>query len=475
MVKRHLLLAVLSALSLNACVLGPDYHRPAVETADAWQSVGGTAYRAAGERWWELYGDPTLNELVHEGLKNNQDIQLAIERVNEAEAQAGYTRSDNAPNINGVANANRTQHSEVGATPMPSGTPRVQNNYDLRLQASYEIDFFGKYRRANEAARAELLAAEAAQRTVKLALTNQIVRQYFALLAADSQETVLRRTLAARQETLELDSQRFSAGITSEFYLLQTQAEVSAAQAQLAQAIQMRVQTETGLLFLLGRSPREVMHANVARGAPTKPTVVWVPEGLPSDILLHRPDLNEAEQKLIAANARIGSVRAAVFPAISLTSYLGTESAQVSDLFSGPAGIFQFGVDLAQPIFQAGRTQYAARVTEARYQQALANYKKVVASAFYDVRTALATQEGARLTLQAHTERVNALTQAHQQATARLEGGVANRLEVLDTERQLLQAQLSQIDAERAQRAAVADLFKALGGGWEVSSAKPTT
>lgn len=231
-------LAVASVLTLGACTVGPDYRRPEIETAAQWPADRpGSPAQQAGERWWELYGDATLNTLIDEALKNNLDLRLAIERVNEAQAQARFTNTDNAPNINARAGVNRTQFSEIGSQPTPPGTPREQNSYDVRVQASYELDFFGKYRRANEAARAEMLASEAAQHTVQLSLTKQVAQQYFALLAADGQMKVLERTLAARQETLELDSQRFGAGVTSEFNLLQSQAEALAAQAQLAQAV----------------------------------------------------------------------------------------------------------------------------------------------------------------------------------------------------------------------------------------------
>lgn len=463
-----LLVAVASTLTLNACTVGPDYRRPEIQTAAQWPTDRpGSPAQQAGDRWWKLYGDATLNTLIDEALSNNLDLRLAIERVNEAQAQTRFTKTDNAPNINARAGVNRSQFSEIGAQPMPPGTPREQNSYDVRVQASYELDFFGKYRRANEAARAELLASEAAQHTVRLSLTKQVAQQYFALLAAEGQMKVLERTLAARQETLELDSQRFGAGVTSEFNLLQSQAEVLAAQAQLAQAVQTREQQEATLLLLLGRPPRELLQANVSRGTPTKSDIVWIPDGLPSDLLLRRPDIQEAEQKLVAANARIGNVRSTIFPSIALTGYLGSESVQMTDLFSGPAGIYQIAATLTQPLWQGGRRREALHVAESRHEQALLTYQKTVADAFIDVRRALSSQHGARLVWQAESQRVDTLTQAYEQVLSRLKGGVSSRLEALDTERQLLQAQLSQIDAERAQRAAVADLFTALGGGWD--------
>ncbi len=263
-----------------------------------------------------------------------------------------------------------------------------------------------------------------------------------------------------------MDRKRLEIGVISEFQLHQSEAEVSSAQAQLANIVLLRNRQETALALLLGRSPRDVMNAQLERGLPTL-NDVWVPDGLPAELLLRRPDLKAAEQHLIAQNAHIGEARAQFFPSISLTGYLGSETTDMAKLFTGPAGIFQFAAGLSQPIFNAGRISANVRASEARRDQTLVQYQQAVASAFGDVRNALAAQSAARQVLAAETARSQSLATASRQAEVRIQVGSSSRMDFLDVERNQLQAELNRIDAERAQRAAVADLFKALGGGWQ--------
>lgn len=471
MVKSIAASAVTIAVLLSACTVGPDYQRPTSELPAAWIAAGDEAKPAdgAGEHWWDLYGDPVLGQLVNEALSHNADIQVAAARVLQARAQAGLIDADGAPVVFANASANRTRSSQDSAFPLQPGTPAIQNNFRATLEASYELDLWGKYRRASEAARAELLAADSAQQVVRLSLVADVIQQYFALLAADQQAAAAQRVLASRGESLELLRKRLTAGVASRFDLHVSEAEEAVARSQLASATQSQARQEAVLAVLLGRSPRDVMDGTVTRGTPAAQTVLWVPAGLPSDLLLRRPDIRQAEQLLIAANARIGAARSQVFPSISLTGLVGSESTDLSNLFSGPAGIFQFAAAVTQPIFNAGRTTHALRVAEAQREQALLQYRQVIANAFRDVRIALAGQEAARLTLQAETQRAESLGFAFKQAGLRYEGGISSRLDVLDVERQLLQAELARIDALRAQHAAVADLFKALGGGWPVA------
>jgi len=237
-------------------------------------------------------------------------------------------------------------------------------------------------------------------------------------------------------------------------------------QSQLASISLARNKQETALTLLLGRSPRDVMGSEVHRGNPSLP-VVSVPDGLPADMLLRRPDLRDAEQRLVSLNARIGVARAQYFPSLSLTGFAGGQSVSFSNLFSGPSRIFQFAANVSEPIFNAGRVGYMVDVAEARRDQALLQYKQAVANAFGDVRNALSAQSAARQVLTYESERSDALSSAYKQAELRFQAGIASRLELLDVERNYLQAQLNRLDAERAQRSAVADLFKALGGGWQ--------
>jgi multidrug efflux system outer membrane protein len=461
------MLAFAACALLAGCAVGPDYTRPDIELPQQWAAAPhASAAGVAGERWWSLYGDPVLDRLVEEALANNADLQLAAARVFEARALAGIVDADRYPAVGANASVDRTRSSTVGTFPLPADFPRTQTGYRVTLDAAWEIDLWGKYRRASEAARAELLAAEWGQESVRLALVAQVAQDYFALLALDAQEAILRRTLATRGETVELLARRVDAGYTPEIDLRQAQAEHAAARAQLAAVVQARDRQEAALAVLLGRSPRAVIGDSVARGSPGAATALWVPEGLPSELLLRRPDLREAEQRLVAANARIGAARAEYFPSIVLTAFLGSESAGLSNLFSGPAGIFQFAAGLSQPIFEAGRLGFNVEAAQARHDQALAVYRRTVASAFRDVRDAITAQVAAREALDAESARVEALRLAQDKARRRYEAGIDSRLELLVTERLLLEAELTRAGTERTQRAAAADLFKALGGGW---------
>jgi multidrug efflux system outer membrane protein len=311
-----------------------------------------------------------------------------------------------------------------------------------------------------------LLAAQAAQDTVKLTLTAEVAQQYFNLLSADAQLAVIRAQLQTRTDSFGLLKLRYKEGMTSEYEVRQAEAEEAAVKSQLASALKAQENLESALAILLGRSPRDVMEGKVARGSVAPMQAVWVPDGLPSELLLRRPDIREAEQKLLAEDAKIAVARAEFFPSISLTAYLGSQSATLGKLFSGPAGIFQFALGLSQPIFNAHRLTFSVKAAEARREQAIAAYQKAVASAFGDVRNALNAQVAGRAVLEAESTRVAALVDAQRLANLRYQGGVAGRLEVLDADRQLLQAQLAKVDAENAQCVAVVGLFKALGGGW---------
>jgi multidrug efflux system outer membrane protein len=301
-----------------------------------------------------------------------------------------------------------------------------------------------------------------------------VVRAYFALVALDAQVEATRRSLALRAEGLDLQRVRIQAGLINEFALRQLEAEVAAARAQLPALEANRTAQELALAVLLGRSPRAIMEGAVERRAGLgEPAAAVVPEGLPSDLLLRRPDVASAEQVLIANNARISEARAALFPRIGLTGYLGSESTALGDLFSGPAAIWSLGFALAQPIFQGGRLFAEVDAVKARERQAVARYQKTLQEAFREVRQALYTQVKAREAFEAESARTVALEEALRLSRIRYQNGLLSLLEVLDSERNLLQAELNRSDALRVQRAAVADLVKALGGGWQGFEAEP--
>jgi outer membrane protein, multidrug efflux system len=473
--RKSICMAWLAACLLPACsgVQGT-HERPAPVLPEAW-NVPQDASRSsmAGERWWELFADPVLDTLVDEAMQHNHEIEAAAGRILEAEAAMGITDADRYPVVGINANASRSGLSTVDAMPLYPGMPRIQNNLHLAVDASYELDIWGKFRHASAAARAQLLAAQAAQDTVRLTLTSEVAQQYFNLLALDAQVAVVRDVLQSRIDTVDLLRLRFESGVGSEYEIRQAEAEQSAVASQLASTLKARENLESALAILLGRSPRDVMQGNVERGSVAPMEALWVPDGLPSALLLRRPDIREAEQKLRAEDAKIEVARTEFFPAISLTSYLGTESANLANLFTGPAGIFQFMLGLSQPIFNGNRLDYSVKAAEARRVQAVADYQKAVANAFGDVRNALNAQAAGRDVLKAESARIGALLEAQRLASVRYQGGVSGRLEVLDADRQLLQAQLAGIDAENAQRVAVVSLFKALGGGWKSAGDEP--
>lgn len=475
--KYLIVLSILfKALALNGCAIWPAYERLPSELPAAWRDAPtqGLGFLKAGERWWTLYNDAALDALLNEAYQHNRDLALAAARVAEARALTRVAESQSYPLVDAQAQVDRARASEVGANPIPADFLE-RTSHRAQLNVSYELDFWGRLRGGSNAARAELLATQAAQETVRIALAADVVRSYFTLTALDEQLAATRRSLALREDNLRLQRVRHKAGLIGDFQLRQLEAEVAAARAQLPALERARTAEEAALAVLLGRSPRAIIEASHPRAIPdgtrgadkndAPPPIV--PEGLPSDLLARRPDIVQAEQRLIAANARIAVARAAMFPRIALTGYLGSESRQLTDLFSGPALIWQLAASLAQPIFQGGRTQAEIDAAKAREAQALAQYQKALQESFREVRQALAAQTRSREVFDAESARVAALNDTLRLARIRYENGLASQLEVLDAERNLLAAELNRVDALRAQRVAVADLVRSLGGGWQ--------
>jgi multidrug efflux system outer membrane protein len=461
------LIAITLAAIVAGCAVGPEYERPAAELPANWQGAPTAGERKISDRWWALYGDPVLDRLVEEALAHNQDLAAAAARVDQARALLEIADSALVPSVDATFERNRERSSERPSVPLPPGTPLERNNYRAQLNVAYEVDLWGRLSSASQAARADLLATEAARQTVRIALTTDVVRSYFAMLSLESQVASTQRSLELRTRAYELQQIRNRAGLIDDFTLRQLEAEVAAARSQLP-ALQDRLTAqELALAVLVGRSPRAIMEGSIVRGKDSgQPTVQVVPEGLPSDLLLRRPDIVQAEQRLIAANARIGETRASLFPNIVLTGYYGSESAQLADLFTNPARIWQLGFALAQPIFQGGRLRAQVKAVEARQREALADYQKALQQAFREVRQALSTQMRAREVYDSEGTRAKALAEALRLSRIRYASGLLSQLDIIDAERNYLQAELNRADALAAQRAGVADLVKALGGGW---------
>jgi multidrug efflux system outer membrane protein len=453
----------LSLVLLAGCAVKPDYRRPAVELPAAWKESADNAVKDGN--WWRVYADPALEALVAEALARNSDLALAAARVDEARALVQQSEAAYYPTVDGTFNRNRTLSSAATGL-LPPGIARERNDYRAAINVAYEVDLWGRLRATTAAARADLLASEAARETVRITLAADVAKTWFALSALDAQVAATRRTLALREEGLRLQQKRFDGGVISEFDYRQLEAEVAAARAQLPPLERDREIQETALAVLLGRSPKVILQSTISRSAGEVNTLLpaVVPAGLPSELLLRRPDLVEAEQRLIAANARVAVARTAMFPSIQLTGYLGSEAQALASLFTGPAGIWQLAATLAQPIFAGGRLQAQIAAAEAREQQALAGYQGAIQNAFREVRAALAAQRRAGESFEAESGRAGALRATLRLARLRYDNGLASQLDVIDAERNLLAAEIARYEALRAQRAAVADLFKALGG-----------
>jgi len=460
---RKALLLLLLCLTAAGCALQPRYQRPAVELPAAWRKTAPEA--VLDGRWWRLYADPALDRLVEEAQAHNTDLAAAVARVDEARGLLGETGSQRYPSIDATAARGRSLSSAATGT-LPPGLPRELSDTRASLDVSYEVDLWGRLKAATRAARADLLATEAARDTVRITLAADVVKGYFALRSLDEQVAAVRRTLELREEALALQKKRYQGGVISDFDYRQLEAEAATTRALLPPLERDREIQQAALAALLGRSPKEIMDGTLARadGAQSALVPAAVPSGLPSQLLLRRPDLVAAEQRLVAAHARVAVARADYFPRITLTGFLGTEAAAVRDLFTGPAGIAGLAAAAAQPVFEGGRLDAGLEVARARERETLAAYRGAIQNAFREVRAALAAQDRARESVLAEQARAQALVSALRLARLRYGNGVGSQLDVIDAERNLLAAQVARYEALRAQRAAVADLFRALGG-----------
>jgi multidrug efflux system outer membrane protein len=452
-----------SLVVLCACASTPPTQPPRVELPSVWKE---TAPRFAEDgRWWGIYQDAELDTLVNEAIAQNTDLVIAAARVDEARALVADARGAQMPTVDARGGAQRQDNSRSTATFFP-GIPTRYSDYRATLNVSWEVDVFGRLRASASAARADLQASEAARDGVRLALTAQVVKSYFALRSYDEQLAMTNRNVNLRSDALGLQKRRYDAGLISEFDLRQLEAETAAVRAQLPPLERARDQEEAALAVLLGRSPKQIFEAQVGRTSIFDQSLhaAVLPAGLPSELLLRRPDLVEAERRLAASHARIEAARAEMFPSIVLTGVAGRESAALSNLFTGPASLWLLAANLTQPIFAGGRLEARTDAARARERAAIAQYQKSIQNAFSEVRTALAGQTRSRESFEAESAREQALAQSLRLAQLRYQNGISSQLDVIDAERGLLAARIARIEALRSQRAAIADLFRALGG-----------
>ena len=464
--KRRLLILAVSA-AVAACATPTPQAPPAVLLPPP------TVEHLDLSHWWTSFDDPALTALVDEALANNLDLQVAMARIDAARAQVRLARADLYPSVDLGVNASRSKVTEVGTVPIPRGVSPTGNDFRIGLTAAYEIDLWGKYRTATRAAQNDLLATQYARETVRTAVAAQVARTYFDLIAADAQLQLLKDTLALREQTVSLQTDRAQAGVIGQYDLAQAKAERDAVRADIAVAQRAVSQYESALAVVVGRSPREVFHPSVVREPSlTKLLAVpTVPAGLPSGILERRPDLRQLERELAAASLRIDRARADYLPSLNLTGTLGTESAALRQLLSGPSLIWSLRAGLAQPLFNLDRIGANVEAQTARREELVINYRQTVQAAFKDVHDALAANETTRTALAAQTTRRDELQQAYELSDLRYKAGYSPYLEVLDAQRQLLQAQTLSILAARDVRLALVDLANALGGGWDYKTA----
>jgi len=451
--------AGVASLLLVSCTVGPDYKRPDLDLP---KDDGVTQSSAtAPQKWWSVFGDPVLDRMVDEALAANYDLKAAAARIENARGRLAIARAPLTPDVGVRGSVSRDRASALGSVPIPPDFLETKT-HRLELAASWELDFWGKYRRGSEAARAELVATEAGQEAIRLSLIGEVVRGYFALEALDRRLDVAERTLTGREKALEMQKVRLDAGAVSELEYRQVESDWLGARALVPALRQLRIRQEGALAVLLGRTPRDVMEARIDRGAPGLPTVE-VPAGIPSDLLLRRPDVRVAEEQLHAANARIGVARAAYFPSITLTGYYGGESQALGDLFTAQARTWSIAGGLLQPLFAGGQIRGGVQAAEASTIEAEMTYRKAVANAFREVRDAIGAQSNLREVAVAQRGRETALERTYELARLRYDNGAVSLFDVLDTERQLLLVRLEAIDADRDRRDAIVDLYLALG------------
>ena len=468
---RKALLAALSALLLTGCAVGPNYRRPAVPTPDRFRTPApvpaADVSSLADLKWWEVFKDEQLQELERTALSGNYDLRDAVARVDAARAILGVTRSNQFPNVDAAADVSTIRVSRNGASALPKTlAPSQERTFGAATLGllSFELDIWGRLRRATEASRANLLAAEENRKAVVTTLVSDVAAAYFNLRELDYQLEISRRTLDTRQASLELIKNRRTGGVATLLDLRQSEQLVYTAAATIPALQQQIEQTENRINLLLGNNPGEVKRG---RGLTEQELPPDVPAGLPSALLERRPDIRAAEQILIAANAEIGVAKAAYFPQISLTGFLGGQGTQLSSLFSAASGVWNFTPQIAQPIFTAGRLKSNVKFAEAQQQGALIQYQKAIQVAFAEVSDALIAHQRVRESRVQQELLVSALQDRTRLAYLRYRGGVDTLLNALDADRDLFQAELTLSEIRLNELVSIVQLYKALGGGWQ--------
>ena len=470
-----------AVLWTNACSVGPNYKRPVANVPNVYRgalapdappnesapvpasaagSGGGTASVPLGEeKWWEVFQDQELQGLIRTALKNNYDVRIAATRILQAQAQLGITRADQLPSLSVGGNVTSLRNPKVGPIPAYEIT---QGQVDG--SAAWNVDFWGRYRRATEAARATVLANQWAQKEVMATLVGSVASAYFQLRQLDLELEISKRTLSSREDSLDLTKTLEQHGINSLLDVRQSEQLVYTAGAEIPDLERQIGQEENAISILLGNNPGDVPRGLRLTEQPHAPEV---PVGLPSALLERRPDIREAEENLVAANAQIGVARAAYFPQISLTGTAGYESAALTNLFTGPAGIWTLVGSVSQPIFQGGRLKSNVRLAEAQHEQLLLTYQQTIQGAFRDVSNALIAYRKFREFRVQQQHLVESAQDAARLSETRFKAGTTDYLEVLTNETNSFSAELALAQAQGNELNALVQLYQSLGGGWE--------
>jgi len=461
---RHVAVPLLLALGLSGCLVGPNYHRPAATLPAGFPGASATKESIADKKWFDIFQDATLKHLVETALEKNFDVRIAAERVLEARAQYGITRANLFPTLDAQGSFTATRSSSIGSFPfIASGTNLATSYTQAGLQFAWELDLWGRLRRLDEAARAQYLASEEARNGVIISLISDVMNTYFQLRELDLELQIGQQTNGIARDNLRLIQERKNRGAANglevhqaEQFLYTTTAEIASVQRSIAQA-------EDALNLLLGNAPSEVQRGETLEQITSAPDL---PPGLPSSLVERRPDIRQAEDNLIAANAQIGAARALFFPDITLTGLLGSQSRSLAGMFSGPARNELIGPNALLPIFHAG-LRAGVQLTEAQQREMLISYQKAIYGALRDVADALATHTRTREQRGEEEKLVTALSESVRLSTLRYRGGLDSYLQVLDSERDLFAGQLTLAQLRLLELQSVVELYRALGGGWQ--------
>ena len=459
------LVAALSVLSTAACTVGPDYKRPIVVVPDTYRgaaSDGGPSPSASSlgdQKWWDVFQDDQLRSLLTVAVRQNFDVRIAAARILQAQAQLGIVRADQFPTVDAGAGSARERQPKSSQSAADE-TSALQ----IGVATTWELDFWGKFRRATEAARAELLASEWGRRAVVTSLVSQVAGAYFQLRTLDLDLDITTRTAASRRESLRLTEVRAQGGATSLLDVRQAEQLVFDAAGEIADLERQIAQQENFISVLLGRNP-----ADVPRGAELEQQthLPEVPTGLPSALLERRPDIRQAEQLLVAANANIGVAKAAYFPQISLTGSGGVQSAALSALFTTPAGLWSVGAAVTQSIFNGGRTRSQVALSKAQQEEAVLAYQQTIIQSLREVSDALVGYRKGRDFREQQVLLNRAAADARRLADIRYRGGATSYLEVLDSDTRVFSAELGVTEAELSELLSLVQVYRALGGGWQ--------